>query len=255
MGILDFLRDHLRTALWEPLRPVKRVVFRRVDFPRSVTALRIMENELYRAGASPVDVPARYRGFGEFSSIRPAQIRSEIQGLFEVVRDLKPKVVCEIGTALGGTFYIWCQAAADDALLISLDLPHIFNSPNRRDFYRKFARGRQELQFFPGDSHQPDSLSLVEKTLESRPVDFLFIDGDHTDAGVRKDFELYSPLVRKGGVVAFHDILANPKNPKNEVFHLWRELKARFPKHREIIETDPEKDSNANGIGIGIIWI
>ena len=40
--------------------------------------------------------------------------------------------------------------------------------------------------------------------------DFLFIDGDHTVEGVTKDFLLYRPLVRKGGVIAFHDIL-NPR--------------------------------------------
>jgi hypothetical protein len=30
-------------------------------------------------------------------------------------------------------------------------------------------------------------------------VDFLFIDGDHTYEGVKKDFEMYSPLVRREG--------------------------------------------------------
>jgi len=43
--------------------------------------------------------------------------------------------------------------------------------------------------------------------------DFLFIDGDHTYEGVEGDFEMYSPLVRRGGIIAFHDIVPGP--PEN----------------------------------------
>jgi predicted O-methyltransferase YrrM len=46
--------------------------------------------------------------------------------------------------------------------------------------------------------------------LNEQNLDFLFIDGDHTYKGVKEDFEMYSPLVRKGGVIAFHDITKHP---------------------------------------------
>ena len=37
------------------------------------------------------------------------------------------------------------------------------------------------------------------------PIDLLFIDGDHTEEGVRRDWELFSKHVRAGGHVLFHD--------------------------------------------------
>jgi predicted O-methyltransferase YrrM len=37
------------------------------------------------------------------------------------------------------------------------------------------------------------------------PADLVFIDGDHSEAGVRTDWEQWSPLVAPGGVVLFHD--------------------------------------------------
>jgi len=46
--------------------------------------------------------------------------------------------------------------------------------------------------------------------LNGEPLDFLFIDGDHTYEGVKRDFEMYSPLVRNGGIIAFHDIVKHP---------------------------------------------
>ena len=37
--------------------------------------------------------------------------------------------------------------------------------------------------------------------------DFLFIDAGHLEANVREDYITYAPLVRKGGIIAFHDAL------------------------------------------------
>jgi hypothetical protein len=72
------------------------------------------------------------------------------------------------------------------------------------------------------NSQRPETVSLVPQE-----VDFLFIDADHKYAGVKKDWELYGPLV-KHGHVAFHDIHAKPKDDpvKNiEVGRLWNEIR------------------------------
>lgn len=37
------------------------------------------------------------------------------------------------------------------------------------------------------------------------PIDVLFIDGDHTYEGVKDDWDNFSPFVKPGGVVYFHD--------------------------------------------------
>jgi predicted O-methyltransferase YrrM len=36
-------------------------------------------------------------------------------------------------------------------------------------------------------------------------VDFVFIDGDHSEAGLLADWKAWSPLVEAGGIVALHD--------------------------------------------------
>ena len=40
-------------------------------------------------------------------------------------------------------------------------------------------------------------------------IDFLFIDGDHSYEGVKKDFELYSTLLTDKGVIVIHDTDSN----------------------------------------------
>ncbi len=72
---------------------------------------------------------------------------------------------------------------------------------------KSFRRGRQRIELVDGaDSQSPETLAHVGAMLGGRPVDFLFLDGDHRYEAVRRDFELYAPLVRPGGLVAFHDV-------------------------------------------------
>ena len=39
----------------------------------------------------------------------------------------------------------------------------------------------------------------------TQPIDLLHIDGDHSYEGVKKDFQLWSPFLKKGGTIVFHD--------------------------------------------------
>lgn len=48
------------------------------------------------------------------------------------------------------------------------------------------------------------------------PLDVLFIDGDHTYEGCKKDFERFSSFVRPGGLIIFDDYIQQ-NNPANGV--------------------------------------
>ena len=80
------------------------------------------------------------------------------------------------------------------------------------------------------------------------PIDFLFIDGDHRYAGVKKDYKLYSDLVRPGGLIALHDIRPNPEANTVEVFKLWNEIKTTEVKTEEIVH-EPYRGK----FGIGLL--
>lgn len=44
-----------------------------------------------------------------------------------------------------------------------------------------------------------------QSSLDLGPVDFIFIDGDHSFDGLRSDWEAWSPLIAPGGIVMLHD--------------------------------------------------
>jgi predicted O-methyltransferase YrrM len=48
--------------------------------------------------------------------------------------------------------------------------------------------------------------SEIAKTWR-KPIDRLFIDGSHDYEDVLADFQSFSPCVKPGGVVAFHDVI------------------------------------------------
>jgi predicted O-methyltransferase YrrM len=188
-------------------------------------------------------------GFAYSQTIAPIQIRSELMELGQVIAAAKPLRALEIGTARGGTLFVLCRLAAPDATVISVDLPHgAFGggySPLRIPLYKRFASPGQSLHLIRGNSHDMDTLQRVRTILGSEPLDYLFIDADHTYEGVKRDFQMYSPLVRKGGTVAFHDIA--PGQPGCEVPRFWGEIKDQYLS-REII--DPKE-----GWGIGVLQI
>lgn len=182
--------------------------------------------------------------------IAPIQIRAEITQLLQVLAEDPPRRLFEIGTAGGGTFFLFTHVAAEEGLLISADLPlgPFGGYPKwRGKLIRSFTRGNQRAHLLAADSHSPDTLCKVQQLLNGSQLDFLFIDGDHRYEGVKADFQMYSPLVRPRGLIGFHDIVPGPAEAVGGVPVFWQELRKEHPV-REFVT-----DWNQGGYGIGLV--
>ena len=60
---------------------------------------------------------------------------------------------------------------------------------------------------------------------------------------------MYSPLVKKGGIIAFHDIVPGPVKHVGGVPRFWREIRNKY-NYIEIV-----RDWKQGGYGIGIIYV
>ena len=234
------------------LKRLRNRLLQRRHYRAAMKRLRALETRL-PAPHTRLAVPFLFGGHGFYKSIRPMQSQFEIGELYQTVLERKPKVVLEIGTCHGGTLYLWCQAADPHATIISIDLPEgDFGGGYpacRAPFYQSFATGAQQIHLLRADSHSPGTSGQVQKLLAGRTIDFLFIDGDHTYAGVKQDFELYSRLLSKDGLIALHDIAPRPDEPRIEVWKFWGELKQRVPEAKEWLDPTP----NGRCIGIGLL--
>lgn len=188
-------------------------------------------------------------GWGWYKWLKLQQVASEIQELIERLQRLKPRRIVEIGSAYGGSFLIWAELASEQ--VVSVDLPqNISFFTARQKMWRYLLRHHQGKRFamLAADSHQEDIVRAVSNILEGEQCDFLFIDGDHTSGGVEQDFVRYRPLVRPGGLIAFHDILPHRNPADSEVDVFWNKVRTR-EKSAEIIA-----DPNQGWGGIGLIW-
>jgi predicted O-methyltransferase YrrM len=186
------------------------------------------------------------------SPFPPGQVRAEIRTFIENVAAHPPRAVLEIGAGEGGTLMLLTLAAVSDATVISVDLPGgPFGGAYPRwkgAYFRRFALPSQRLHLLRANSRLFSTLQSVRGLLAGRPLDVLFVDGDHTYGGVKVDWEMYGPLVGPDGLVAFHDIVLHPPETMCEVHTFWQELRVAFA-HREIVA-----DSGQGWGGIGVLW-
>jgi predicted O-methyltransferase YrrM len=198
-----------------------------------------------RTNSEIIDMAIDFKTKGLYR-VDSVQNRDEILSLADAVKAISPKTILEIGTCNGGTLFIWSNLASNQ--VISCDLNE---SKVREELYQQFtpANSNCDVISLAGDSHSEDFRKHVENKLNGEKVDFLFIDGDHTEEGVKQDYEMYSPLVRKGGLIAFHDIVEKQPTPKNQVFYYLEKLKPTV-KYEEFVN-----DHNQTGFGIGLVHV
>jgi predicted O-methyltransferase YrrM len=214
-------------------------------FVRSLSRRRL--RRLEDASTDPIETAMTFRGIGPYKTIRPFQIQSEIAALYEAVKELSPRVIGEIGSDMGGTLYLWSRILPPDGFAVSIDLPRFYRKALNRFFTSFFLPG-QDIRFVRADSHSLRCREIVRNILGHREFDFLFIDGDHSYEGVKQDFLYFSPFVRPGGLIVFHDICRhNLPETVCGVDRFWAEIKNTYS-YREIIE-----NSNQGGGGIGIL--
>ena len=216
----------------------------RIPFNRYAAFRRLRQyHAAPRSIEETVDWAMQFGRYGYFT-IHTLQKRSEIIALARAVAALQPKIILEIGTARAGTLLVWASLAADK--VITCDLVH---RAAQRPLLEALPPPASQCQvkLLSGNSHEPSFKQRVAQELGGRKVDFLFIDGDHTETGVAQDYNDYKEFVRPGGLIAFHDILENQPFADNQVYHFWKKVKTGA------VTEEFVNDRAQCGFGIGII--
>ena len=182
----------------------------------------------------------------------------EFEELLAEYKELNASKVIEIGSLYGWTLQHFIHYSQEGSTILAIDLPvRNFVGPqdwrvekqesNYKNVWPVWAKANKtKLYLIPDSSQKQSTLDKTKDIFKGEEIDFLFIDGDHTYHGVKKDYEMYGPLVRKGGIIAFHDI---GKNEEGGVFHLWNEIKTKHTRYKECLhEANHEK-------GIVIIYV
>ncbi len=103
--------------------------------------------------------------------------------------------IVEIGTAMGGTSFIYHKTTAGKNVKIyTVDILDC-------------TRARKNLKDTDVILVRKASSDFARTWIDEIgvPIDFLYIDGDHNFTGIYEDFNAWYPLVAPQGTVAFHD--------------------------------------------------
>lgn len=131
--------------------------------------------------------------------------------LYHLARNVKKGCIVEVGSWKGKST-VWIGWAIKDSKkkipFFAID-PHTGSEEHQikkkkvwtfDEFKTNIKNGKVTSVVKPLVMTSEDAISKV-----TRPVSFVFIDGDHSYTAVKKDFELWFPKVAVGGVMAFHD--------------------------------------------------
>ena len=233
--------------------PALRSVIERVNDSRRKLSFhtRYADEEVRLAGYRDCRTAGEFFSFiSRVPGMPPHQKPGEILRFLDFAGTRSPANVCEIGTADGGNNFLLGQAIPSVKFMLGIDL--FVRNKHRLLNYR---RPGQELRYLDASSYAAETVEKVRRLLAGRTLDLLFIDGDHTYEGVKKDFVLYREYVCDGGVIAFHDIVGDYKTRfgretgqrAGDVPLFWQEIKPLFPSV-EFIE-----HCEQDGFGIGCI--
>jgi len=192
----------------------------------------------YDIHARPKDM---YKG-----GIVTAQVGWEFDELLRIYDYLAPMSVVEIGSQLGGTLWHWLEGAQTGATIVNIDILQNQDEATAKALptrWQSWVPKGVTLHTLIGRSDDPKIIAKARKLVPE--IDFLFIDAVHTYEGAKHDFEVYGPLVRKGGVIALHDLITPDSSPWIDVLPLWREIQAAGYVTKEI-----RAESFFGGIGI-----
>jgi len=181
------------------------------------------------------------------------QHQKEAAELYRKIAAVKPKIFVEVGSEYGGTLYLYAGACAPRAQIIAIDEGTRY--PARKYLKRTIERLQEEgynALWIRGDSHDPEVIAKLKALLGKVKIDVLHIDGDHSEKGVRQDWENYGSLVRSGGFVAFHDIKHTTGSAK--VWKFWEQLTKEIDQYDEIVRGRCLWHGDTDVTGIGVVY-
>lgn len=121
---------------------------------------------------------------------------------------MKPEVCVEIGSARGKSACFIGMALKENGRgrLFAID-PHRRTDWNDSDSIDTLKIMKRNLSAL----HLTRQVEIVQKTSEEaalgwkHEIDMIFIDGDHSYEGVKRDWARFTPYLAKFGIVIFHD--------------------------------------------------
>ena len=145
------------------------------------------------------------------------QVYEEITTFGYWLKGFQANNILEIGFK-GSSFHIMSQLSTGKKAAVDYE-------DNGRTIWSHYMMYDEDFKLFIADSQTEETRDKVKEFCPK--YDLIFIDGDHSYEGVRRDFELYQELLSPRGYIVFHDI--DPDHifrdgVGGQVYKFWQDL-------------------------------
>ena len=132
------------------------------------------------------------------------QCREEMWLLIEKLNVLQPANILEVGIEYGGSGMVWSYFSDKNQ-------GHYLGIENLLNRVTSDLINKERVTIIEGLSFAEDVVSDTVDFLDNNEFDFIFLDGSHDIKDVYADIKNFWPLLKKGGILAIHDV-ANDKD-------------------------------------------
>jgi len=150
---------------------------------------------------------------------------------YDLVSNFKPKLIVELGTHKGASFFAMCQAVKDhnlDTLLVAIDTwtGDKHSGLYKNSIYREVKNVIAKI--YPNIKTEliKDYFDNALNFFKPKTIDLLHIDGLHTYDAVKHDFDNWIDKLSPNGIILMHDITEKSKD--FGVYKFWDEIKDKY---------------------------
>jgi len=148
-----------------------------------------------------------------------------------LIKETVPKLLVELGTHWGHSYFSFCQAVAEANISTKCYAVDTWKGDEHTGYYG-------EDVFEQVDAHNKELYARFSRLLRmsfdeavvyfsDRSIDLLHIDGMHTYEAVKHDFETWLPKLAPGAIVLIHD--TNVREYGFGVWKFWEEIQVQCP--------------------------
>ena len=156
-----------------------------------------------------------------------------------LIKETVPKLLVELGTHWGHSYFSFCQAVAEANISAKCYAVDTWKGDEHTGYYG-------EDVFERVDAHNKEHYARFSRLLRmsfdeaivyfsDRSIDLLHIDGMHTYEAVKHDFEAWLPKLAPAAVILLHD--TNVRERGFGVWKFWEELQICYPLNLEFVHS------------------
>ncbi|MEO6506665.1 MAG: class I SAM-dependent methyltransferase [Chthoniobacterales bacterium] len=165
-------------------------------------------------------VPLRY-GMGAWTG--------NIYFAYDLIAQLRPPRLVELGTDRGESYFAFCQSVLENQTGTECFAIDHWQGDTHAGSYDETTFRDVEVH---NRAHYASFSTLIRSTFDdarerfaAESIDFLHIDGHHTEEAARHDVEAWLPKLRPGGILLVHDVTMRGRD--FGVWKVWDELSHR----------------------------